>query len=119
MKIFLDKIETSERINALQLKTNFLSDWADQLYYDTDLCKYVVIFPTEGKNAVTGVVLIEPTSVRAAHVSKQSIPTHTPVGTPSSHDTRDGRKKRGSVEKAKSELAKRAEERKAARNNGD
>ena len=114
MKIFLDQIETAQRINALQLKTNFLATYCKELYYDTELCKYVIIFPDNPGNKVSGTVFIEPTHVKAAHVAAEVIPKHQPVGTPESHDTPSGQKKKGSVEKAKSVLAERIEARKAS-----
>lgn len=120
MKIHLDKIETSKKLNGLGLKRSLDVTHYDEMYLDTDLNCYVIIRKPEGSDAkYSGKILVERSAVGCSQVSEVSIPKHQPIGTKPSHDTPSGQRKKGSVEKAKTELAKRSEARAASKKSAD
>ena len=120
MKIHLDKIETHRKINGLGLKRTVDAGHYAELYFDTDLGCYVVIRKDESSDSkFSGKILLERSSVACAQVASESVPKYQPIGTPEIRDTPSGQRKKGSVEKAKTELAKRAEARAASKKSQD
>lgn len=120
MKIKLDKIETTGKINGLGLKKSVLIDHYDELYFDTDLDMYVCVRPADVSDAkYSGKVLLERNQVKCAQVSRESVPKHQPIGTPETHDTPKGTRKKRSVEGAKSAIAERIAAREAVEQSVD
>lgn len=119
MKIQIEKLELSRttRIKSLNLREVLCADysWIKEIYIDDARPHFFVVTQYIDSACVkTRTHLIPAQSAVSAILAEEAVPKHQTVGTPENRDTLDGRKKRGSEKKAKSELAKRIEARKAS-----
>jgi len=121
MKIKLDKIETTGKINGLGLKRSVVLDHYAELYFDTDLDMYVVIREEEESDSrYSGKILLERNQVKCAQVARESVPKHQPIGTEPERDTPSGKKRKHRTDKtAKSAIAERIEAREASKQSQD
>lgn len=116
MIIQLDKIELNSRINALGLRTHYLRDHCEELYYDTDLDLFMIHIKQAGEGSkYSGKVIVPAHNVAAAQVSRTSVPKHQPIGTKPELDTPGGQRKKRTEKTAKSAIAEKAAARKLAK----
>lgn len=113
MKILLDKVETIKSISGLGLRKHYDKSCCTELYYDTELQHYVAVQKVAAGHKYTGRILIPPSAIACAQISKESVPKHQPIGTPDELDTPSGKKRKHRTdETAKSTIAERIEARK-------
>lgn len=116
MKIFVDKLETTKKVNGLGLKRSIDYQHYEELYFDTDLRCYIAIRKPEGSDSkYSGKIMIERSVVACAQVAERSVPKHQPIGTPEARDTPTGQRKKKTAATAKSAIAERAEARAASK----
>lgn len=120
MRIYLDKIETVNKLNGLGLKRTISAEHYAEMYFDTELSCYVVIRkPDESDSKFSGKILIPQSSVGCAQISERSVPKHQPIGTPEERDTPSGKRKARTDATAKKAIAERAEARAASKKSTD
>lgn len=117
MKIQLNQIELSTKVKALGSRDRaIVGRGLKDLYYDTELgCFFATLIDSSVGHKFTGNMLIPASSVAAAEVASESIPEHQPVGTPATHDTPSGTRKKRTVEGGKETIAERIEARAASK----
>jgi len=107
-RVNLDSIELTVRTTKLGQQT-LCSSKGWELYYTSEQALFIVAKHSNYFNGRT--ILIPFSNVKQAVVSPADVPKNQPVGTAKNRDTADGRRKQGSVAKAKSVLAERIEAR--------
>jgi len=118
MRINLDKIETTDKINGLGLKRTIDSKQYKELYLDTDLGCYVVVRKDSDSpdSKYSGRIFVERSSVACAQISRDSVPKHQPIGTPDELDTPSGTKRKSRTQAtSKKALTEKIAARKAAK----